>query len=105
MGGGGRRKGPLPLPLSTPASQSGLHMQWKLDMTRAQRLAKFVRNNEISFHRSSLSYIFILLLGQRKLFLIPRTWLYGGSLQYRGSTVRKCLAETNRSSQIYRCVR
>ena len=98
-------KGPLPLALSTPVSQSGLHMQWKLDMKRAQRLAKFVRNNEVSFHRNSLSYIFILLLGQRKLFLIPRTWLYRGSLQYRGSTVRRCLAGTNCRSQIYRCVR
>ena len=31
-GGGGRRKAslPIPLPLSTPASQSGLHVQWKL---------------------------------------------------------------------------
>ena len=59
----------------------------------------------VSFYRSSLSYIFILLLGQRKLFLIPRTWLYRGSLQYRGSTVWRCLAGTNCRSQIYRCVR
>ena len=72
---------------------------------RAQGLAKFVRNNEVSFYRSALSYIFILLLGQRKLFLIPETWLYRGSLQYRGSTVWRCLGGTNSRSQIYTCVR
>ena len=109
---GGRKKGmgwrrrekkaplPVPLPLSTPASQSGLHIQWKLDMTKSSGTGKkFVRNNEFSFYRSSLSYIFVLLLGQRKLFLIPRTWLY------RGSTVWRCLAGTNTRSHIYRCVR
>ena len=89
-----------PLPLSMPASQSGLHIQWKLDMTNGSGTGKkFVRKNEFSFYRSSLSYIFVLLLGQRKLFLIPRTWLY------RGSTVWRRLAGTNTRSHIYRCVR
>ena len=105
-GGGGRGKTtlPIPLPLSTPASQSGLHIrQWKLDMTKGPGTGKkFVRNNEVSFYRSSLSYIFILLLGQRKLFLIPRTWLYRGSLRYRGSTVWKRLVGTSSRIQIYR---
>ena len=66
---------------------------------------KFVRNNEFSFYRSSLSYIFVLLLGQRKLFLMPRTWLYRGSLQHPGTTVWRRLVGTNSRSRIYRCVR
>ena len=41
-GGGGRRKAslPIPLPLSTPASQSGLHIQWKLAMTKGSGTGK-----------------------------------------------------------------
>ena len=70
MEGGGRRKAPLPLPLSTPASQSGLHMQWKLDMTRAQRLAKFVRNN--GFFLSKFSFVhFHTITGAKK--IVPDT--------------------------------
>ena len=72
MGGGGRRKAPLPLPLPlwTPASQSGLHMQWKLDVTRAQRLAKFVRNN--GFFLSKFSFVhFHTITGAKK--IVPDT--------------------------------
>ena len=41
-GEGGRRKAslPIPLPLSTPASQSGLHIQWKLAMTKGSGTGK-----------------------------------------------------------------
>ena len=42
---------------------------------------KFVRYNEVSLYRGSSCYI-LLLLGQRKSFVIPRTALFKGTFPY-----------------------
>ena len=52
---------------------------------RPRDLAKSVRQNKVSLTRGSFPYI-LLLLRQKKSFVIPKTSLYRGSL-YRGSTI------------------
>ena len=48
--------------------------QWNLDVTRGQGTGKICCYNEVSLYRGSFSFI-LLLLRQRKSFVIPRTSL------------------------------
>ena len=54
-------------------------------LRRAKGLGKFVRANEVLLYWGSFPYI-LLLLGQRKLFVIPMTLICWGSL-YQDSSI------------------
>ena len=53
----------------------GNMVQRNLDKWRAKRLAKYIHSNQILLYWGSFLYI-LLLMGQRILFVIPRTLLY-----------------------------
>ena len=63
-------------------------VQWKW-MANLKRLAKFFCWREVSLYRGFVSFI-LLLLGQRKSFLLPSTSLYRGSL-YPGCIEKKVM--------------
>ena len=64
-----------------------IHFVSILRSASVEGTGKFVPYNEVSLYRGSFSYI-LLLLGQRKSFVIPRTSLNRGSL-YRGFVISR----------------
>ena len=64
--------------------------QWNLEVTRGQGTGKICCYNEVSLYRGSFSYI-LLLLRQRKSFVIPRTLLNATLFPWR-TLDRTCVA-------------
>ena len=64
----------------------GSLIQWNLDITKGQLpkgLAKFVRYKEVLLYRSSFPCVNITGVKKTTAFVIPRTWLHGGSIVSR----------------------